>query len=323
MNIVFAGTPDFAVPALASLLDSEHNVVAVYTQPDRPAGRGRHLQASPVKSFAEMHNVPVFQPESFRDAAEVDILRAMQPDIMVVVAYGLLLPESVLTIPTHGCINIHASLLPRWRGAAPIQHSILAGDQETGVCIMQMEKGLDTGPVLNRVSCAIHASDNAGDLHDRLAEIGAEALLMTLLGIERGDIKAQKQDHTLKTYAHKISKADAQLDWTQSAHSVNLAIRAYNPWPIAHSVLLGKPIRFYQAQVLNQPAGDKRPGEIIAVNDDSIDIACGKQQLRVTQMQLAGGKCLAVTEILKGHKDLFVPGMVFGPTPVHEAVKQQ
>jgi len=233
LKIIFAGTPEFSVAPLAALLESGHKVIAVYTQPDRPAGRGRKLTASPVKQLALEHSIPVFQPKNFREEADLLQLEELQADLMVVVAYGLLLPQRVLGAPRLGCINIHASLLPRWRGAAPIQRSILAGDSETGITIMEMEAGLDTGPMLLKKSCAIGSEDTGGSLHDRLSPLGAEALLEALPGIADGSLKAEVQDDTKAEYAAKLNKSEAVMDWQRSAQDLGRQVRAFNPWPVA------------------------------------------------------------------------------------------
>ena len=233
LKIIFAGTPDFAASALSALIESEHDVVAVYTQPDRPAGRGRKLRASPVKELALKHDIPVLQPEKLKDAETHDVLRSFNADVMIVAAYGLILPQAVLDIPRLGCLNIHASLLPRWRGAAPIQRAIAAGDKESGITIMQMDAGLDTGDILLLSHCPINDNDNGGDLHDRLAEMGASSILEALKDIESGNTKPIKQDDALATYAHKLDKKEAIINWKDSAENIERLIRAFNPWPVA------------------------------------------------------------------------------------------
>jgi len=235
MRIVFAGTPEFAVADLQVLLDSGHEVVAVYTQPDRPAGRGRKLKASPVKELAQAAGIPVEQPASLKPVDEQQRLAEYRPDLMVVVAYGLLLPPAVLDIPTRGCVNVHASLLPRWRGAAPIQRSILAGDTETGVTLMQMEAGLDTGPMIASVRCPIGEQDNAQMLHDRLSQLGAQLLAEQLDAILAGNLNPQVQDEALVTYAEKLSKDEAAIDWTRPARRILRQVNAFNPWPVAQT----------------------------------------------------------------------------------------
>ncbi|RKZ96443.1 MAG: methionyl-tRNA formyltransferase, partial [Gammaproteobacteria bacterium] len=235
LKIIFAGTPDFAAVALQSLLDSQHEIIAVYTQPDRPAGRGRKLTASPVKALALEHDIPVYQPVSLKDEAAQQELIELQADIMIVVAYGLILPEIILAAPQYGCLNIHASILPRWRGAAPIQRAILAGDQATGVTIMQMDKGLDTGDMLLINRCAINPGDTASSLHDQLALMGGTAIMQTLADIEAHRLQPQAQDDTQATYAHKLDKQEAQIDWHQDADDIVRKIQAFNSWPVAYT----------------------------------------------------------------------------------------
>lgn len=310
LKIVFAGTPEFACPCLQALQESEHKVLAVYTQPDRPAGRGRQLTASPVKQLADLHNIPVFQPETLRDEAEHGILRALGADVMVVVAYGLLLPQAVLDIPRYGCVNVHASLLPRWRGAAPIQQAILAGDEQSGVTIMQMEAGLDTGPMLNKIQCSISNTDTSADLHDRLAKIAPEALLMTLEALETGRAKPVKQDNSLATHATKIQKNDAQINWHQRALTIQRMIRAYNPWPVAFALLNDKRIRLFSAEVLNETS-DAIPGTIIRAENHGIDVATAQGVLRILTLQLPGGKTLPVADVLNSKRDWFAVGQSF------------
>lgn len=303
MRIVFAGTPDFAVSSLRAA--ARHNeVVAVYTQPDRPAGRGRGLMPSPVKMEALARGLPVFQPENLKAAEAQQQLLDLQPDLMVVVAYGLILPKKVLTIPTHGCWNVHASLLPRWRGAAPIQRAIEAGDSESGVCLMQMEAGLDTGPVLLRQHTAISVTDTGGQLHDRLAELGAQ-VLSDGLGLLRAGLKpiAQPQPDAGVTYAHKLDKAEARLDWSQDAGALARRVRAFNPWPIAEAVLAGERVRIHGAVALDDNKG-QTPGSVIAASRDGIDIACGQGALRLRVVQREGGKAITAADYLNGRPDL-------------------
>jgi len=300
MRIVFAGTPEFALPPLEALVASLHSVVAVYTQPDRPAGRGRSLQQSPVKSRALSLNLPVIQVQSLRDAAAQAELAACQPDLVVVVAYGLILPQAVLDIPRLGCVNIHASLLPRWRGAAPIQRAILAGDQETGVTIMRMEAGLDTGPMLLQSSCAIEADDTAGRLHDRLAQLGSEALLRVLPAIENGSLIPQSQADSGVTYAHKIGKQEAVIDWRQPALEIARQVRAFNPWPMAASCLNGKMLRIWQARPLIAEPSHLPPGRIAAASAEGIDVTTGAGQLRILNLQWPGGRQLTAAQAVHG-----------------------
>ncbi len=300
MRIIFAGTPDFAAASLAALLDSKHDVVAVYSQPDRPAGRGRKLTASPVKQLALQHNIAVEQPLNFKDPADRQQLADYQADVMVVVAYGLILPQAILDTPSLGCLNIHASLLPRWRGAAPIQRAILAGDHETGVCIMQMAAGLDTGPVLKRVSLPIAADDTAQRLHDKLAALGAHALLSTLDDLAALQTAAEAQDDSKTCYADKLQKAEAQIDWQQPAAQIDRQIRAFNPWPVAQTHFRGDILRIWSAQL----SGEKltgRPGEIVRVDRDALLIACGNGILSIQELQLPGKRRMAVTDFLNSH----------------------
>ncbi len=305
MKIVFAGTPDFAVSSLRAAA-RHHEVVAVYTQPDRPAGRGRGLMPSPVKLEAIARGIPVFQPESLKTADAQQQLQALQPDLMVVVAYGLILPKAVLAIPTHGCWNVHASLLPRWRGAAPIQRAIQAGDAETGVCLMQMEAGLDTGPVLLRQHVAIQPTDTGGQLHDRLAELGAQ-VLSDGLGLLRADLKpiAQPQPEAGVTYAHKLDKAEARLDWAEDAQALARTVRAFNPWPIAEANLAGERVRIHGAVALEDNQG-RAPGTLLAASREGIDIACGQGALRLRVLQREGGKAITAADYLNARRDLGV-----------------
>lgn len=305
MRIVFAGTPEFAVSSPRAAA-RHHEVVAVYTQPDRPAGRGRGLAPSPVKLEAVARGIPVYQPESLKDEAAQQQLRDLQPDLMVVVAYGLLLPKAVLAIPTHGCWNVHASLLPRWRGAAPIQRAIQAGDAKTGVCLMQMEAGLDTGPVLLHQELPIAATDTGGQLHDKLAELGAQ-VLSDGLGLLRAGIKpiARPQPEQGVTYAHKLDKAEARLDWAQGADVLARTVRAFNPWPIAEATLAGERVRIHGAVALDEAHG-QAPGTVLAASRDGIDIACGQGALRLRTLQREGGKAITAADYLNARRDLRV-----------------
>jgi len=305
MKIVFAGTPAFAVSSLRAAA-RHHEVVAVYTQPDRPAGRGRGLAPSPVKLEAIARGIPVFQPENLKSPEAQQQLRDLQPDLMVVVAYGLILPKAVLAIPTHGCWNVHASLLPRWRGAAPIQRAIQAGDAETGVCLMQMEAGLDTGPVLLHQSLPIQAGDTGGQLHDRLAELGA-LVLSDGLGLLRAGIKpvARPQPEAGVTYAHKLDKAEARLDWGDDAQALARTVRAFNPWPIAEATLAGERVRIHGAIALPDNQG-RAPGTLLAASREGIDIACGQGALRLRVLQREGGKAITAADYLNARRDLAV-----------------
>ena len=306
MRIVFAGTPDFAVPCLRAAA-ARNEVVAVYTQPDRPAGRGRGLTPSPVKREAIARGIPVLQPENFNAQVSRDALAALQPDVMVVVAYGLILPQSVLDIPAHGCWNVHASLLPRWRGAAPIQRAIQAGDTETGVCLMQMERGLDTGPVLLSQSLPIGEGDTGGQLHDRLSELGAQ-VLSDGLGLLRAGILpvARAQPVEGVTYAHKLDKAEARLDWTQPAEALARTVRAFNPWPMAEAQLAGERVRIHGAVPL---ALEHRaaPGTVLLAGRDGIDVACGEGALRIRVLQREGGRAITAADYLNARRELVTP----------------
>lgn len=305
MRIVFAGTPDFAVPCLQAA--ARHNeVVAVYTQPDRPAGRGRGLTASPVKQAALERGLPVYQPLSLRDPAAQAELAALQPDLLVVVAYGLILPQAVLDIPTHGCWNVHASLLPRWRGAAPIQRAIQAGDSHSGVCLMQMEAGLDTGPVLLEQSLELAADETGGSLHDKLAALGAQ-MLADGLGLLRAGLRpvARPQPAEGVEYAHKLDKAEARLQWSEDAQVLERQVRAFNPWPVAEAQLQGERVRIHAAQAI--PGVPGMPvGSVLAATKAGIDIACGTGALRLLVVQREGGKPVAAADYLNARRDLQV-----------------
>ncbi|MHB1140131.1 MAG: methionyl-tRNA formyltransferase [Sulfuricaulis sp.] len=302
MDLIFAGTPAFAVPALEALLRAGHRIHAVYTQPDRPAGRGRKLAASPVKQCAQTRGIEVRQPEKI--SGEEKILRADAPDAMIVIAYGLLLPPPILAIPRHGCINVHASLLPRWRGAAPIPRAIEAGDSQTGVSIMQMEAGLDTGPVLAEARTPIHESDTARTLHDRLAQLGAETLVATLERLARGAVTPQPQDNAGACYAKKLSKEEARLDWTRPAIALHRKIRAFNPWPVASTVWRGKTLRLWEVGPLEARTGSGAdvPGTILRADAAGIRVLTGDGVLTLTRLQAEGGKILAAGEFLNGHQ---------------------
>jgi methionyl-tRNA formyltransferase len=300
MRIIFAGTPDFAAETLKALLSTNHEICAVYTQPDRPSGRGRKLTASPVKQLALEHNIPVEQPLNFKEDEAKQILANYHADLMIVVAYGLLLPQSVLDTPALGCINVHASLLPRWRGAAPIQRAILAGDTETGVCIMQMESGLDTGPVLARASCPINIDDTAQTLHDRLAILGADTLLAVLPNIVELQSKAQAQNNELTCYAAKLLKPEAEIDWQQSADQLVRQIQAFNPWPVAQTNWQNQVFRIWSASLISEKSS-VTPGGIITVNKDSIDVATGDGILRLNQIQLPGKRAMPVADFLNAN----------------------
>ena len=303
LRIVFAGTPEFAVPCLRAAAQ-RGEVVAVYTQPDRPAGRGRGLQSSPVKLEALGRGIPVLQPETLKSEVSRDALRALQPDLMVVVAYGLLLPQRILDIPKFGCWNVHASLLPRWRGAAPIQRAIEAGDRETGVCLMQMEKGLDTGPVLLRQATPIGDAETGGQLHDRLAVLGAQ-VLADGLGLLRAGIRPVPQAQPAEgvTYAHKLDKAEARLDWSQPAETLARKVRAFHPWPVAEATLGGERVRIHGAVALPLAHG-AAPGTVLLAGRGGIDVACGEGALRIRVLQREGGKAITAADYLNARRDL-------------------
>lgn len=306
LRVIYAGTPEFAVPALRSLLGSRHEVLAVYTQPDRPAGRGRKIKPGPVKQLALDASVAVEQPVSLRDEDSIAQLARYQADVMVVAAYGLILPQQVLDTPRYGCLNIHGSLLPRWRGAAPIQRAIQAGDMETGVTIMQMALGLDTGDMLLKVPCVIGATDGGQSIHDRLAESGASALLDTLDLLCAGELKPEVQDEAQTCYAHKLSKAEAEIDWSQPAEAIDRQIRAFDAWPTAFSFYQGKPVRFFSCALPDQERtssvnlsddAQRSPGSVISESREGIDVLAGDGGLvRITSLQMAGGKRMSVAD---------------------------
>lgn len=300
MRIIFAGTPEFAAQLLDALLSTEHTVCAVYTQPDRPAGRGRKITASPVKQLALGHSIPVEQPVNFKAQADLDKLASYQADLMIVVAYGLLLPQQILDTPPLGCINVHASLLPRWRGAAPIQRAILAGDTETGVCIMQMEAGLDTGPVLTRTSCPIHCTDTSQLLHYRLAELGAQTLIELLPNLIQKQNQASPQNDADTTYAAKLEKAEADINWQQNASVIVRKINAFNPWPIAQTQWQEKRLRLWSASEVDK-THNATPGQILSVDRAGIDVACGQGTLKITHVQAPGKRAMDVSDFLNAN----------------------
>lgn len=300
MNLVFAGTPEFAAVPLKALLEAGHTVRAVYTQPDRPAGRGRRLRSSPVKAVAVERGIEVHQPSTLRDPGVQTRLASLAPDLMVVVAYGLLLPRPVLETPRLGCINIHASLLPRWRGAAPIQRAIQAGDAETGVSIMQMDEGLDTGPVLATARCPIGSHDTAQTLHDRLAALGAQTLLKTLADLEQERAQATAQDDSLATYATKVDKTEAELDWTRPATELDRSVRAFNPWPVAWTTLAGMTLRIWEGEAV-AATHTAAPGEVAMADPRGIDVATGSGLYRIQRLQLPGGRPITPGDYMNAH----------------------
>lgn len=311
LKIIFAGTPEFAAAHLQSLLQTDHQIIAVYTQPDRPAGRGKKLTASPVKEIAIANNIPVYQPINFKEKSAQDELHNLQADLMLVVAYGLILPKIILDAPRLGCINVHASLLPRWRGAAPIQRAIEAGDTETGVTIMQMDVSLDTGDMLLKTRCSIDATDTGGSLHDKLISIGTPALIQALDLIESNSIQPQQQPEAGVTYASKLSKEEAALNWNLSAEELERKVRAFNPFPIAHTKLAGARdddrFRVWQASVIAE--NSKHPtATIVRIEADGLYVSCQQHLLRLEILQLAGKKPMSVAEILRGHPELFRQG---------------
>jgi methionyl-tRNA formyltransferase len=308
LKIIFAGTPDFAARHLDALLASEHQVVGVFTQPDRPAGRGNKLTSSPVKVLAQTHDIPVFQPKSLKPEENQHLVADLQADIMVVVAYGLILPKAVLAMPRLGCINVHGSLLPRWRGAAPIQRSLWAGDTETGVTIMQMDVGLDTGDMLHKLSCPITAEDTSASLYEKLAQLGPQGMLLTLDLLASGNARPEVQDEALVSYAEKLSKEEARLDWSLSAAQLERCIRAFNPWPMSYFMIEEQPVKVWQATVL--PHQNKQPGEIVLADKQGIQIATADGVLNLVSLQPAGKKAMSAQDLLNSRREWFVPGTV-------------
>ena len=309
LKIVFAGTPDFAARHLAALLSSEHDVIAVYTQPDRPAGRGKKLTASPVKNIALEHDIPVYQPENFKSDEAKQQLADLDADIMVVVAYGLLLPQAVLDTPKLGCINVHGSILPRWRGAAPIQRSIWAGDAETGVTIMQMDIGLDTGDMLKIATLPIEPTDTSASMYEKLAELGPVALVDCLADIAEGKAAPEKQDDALANYAKKLSKEEACINWADDAEHIERCIRAFNPWPMSYFVVAEQNVKVWQANVEADNQG-KAPGTVLAADKQGILVATGQGALRLTELQPPGKKAMKAQDLLNSRREWFEPGTV-------------
>ncbi|NUW61791.1 methionyl-tRNA formyltransferase [Cronobacter muytjensii] len=309
LRIIFAGTPDFAARHLEALLSSSHEIVGVFTQPDRPAGRGKKLMAGPVKVLAEENGLPVFQPKSLRPVENQKLVAALNADVMVVVAYGLILPEAVLAMPRLGCINVHGSLLPRWRGAAPIQRSLWAGDTQTGVTIMQMDKGLDTGDMLRKLTCPITAEDTSASLYDKLAQLGPQGLLATLSDLASGAVVPEKQDDAKATYAEKLSKEEARLDWMLSAVQLERCIRAFNPWPVSYFMIDDQPVKVWKASVLDQQS-KAAPGTVLEAGKQGIQIATADGILNLEDLQPAGKKPMSAQDLLNSRREWFTPGNI-------------
>lgn len=305
LKVIFAGTPDFAALHLQALLDSPHKVVAVYSQPDRPAGRGRKLTASPVKALAIEHAIEVQQPLNLKDAEAQKVLASYDADIMVVVAYGLLLPQIVLDTPRLGCINVHGSLLPRWRGAAPIQRAILAGDAVSGVTIMQMEAGLDTGPMLLKAQIPVTPIDTSASLYEKLAVLGCHSLVDTLDSLQGAIVSAQAQDHSQANYAAKLTKIEGAIDWHQSAQQISSQVRGLNPWPVAYSDWRDNQLRIWMAHEI-EASGVHPVGTLVALDKTGLEVACGKGHLKITQLQWPGGKTLSQSELMNLKQKMIV-----------------
>ena len=307
LKIIFAGTPEFAAPSLNALLNSEHQVLAVYTQPDRPAGRGQHLQASDVKQMAQAHNIPIFQPKSLRETDVQNAMRTLNADIMVVVAYGIILPEVVLNIPRLGCVNVHPSLLPRWRGAAPIPRSIESGDVETGITIMQLDKGMDTGPILKQEEYKFVGDETSAELHDLFSQRGAALLLETLYEIEKNLASPLSQNNSLATHAAKIQKEEAIVDWHLSAIKIKNKIRAFNPWPVANTLFSKEVLRIWEANAISEKT-KLSPGTLIRLNKNDFWVATGDGILEITAVQLPGKRMIAAADFMHGHLDHLTAG---------------
>jgi methionyl-tRNA formyltransferase len=309
LRIIFAGTPDFAARHLQALIQSEHKIVGVYSQPDRPAGRGKKLKASEVKELALEHNLPVFQPQSLKNDEALAELTSLNADIMIVVAYGLILPKAILEAPRLGCLNVHGSILPRWRGAAPIQRAIWAGDKQTGVTIMQMDEGLDTGDMLHISRCPINTTETSASLYTKLAELGPDALIETINKLANGEITPEPQNDELANYAKKLSKEEANIDWSMSALQIERNIRSFNPWPVCFTQMSEQTVKVYQAQVVLQSGN---PGQILSSDKNGVVVACGEHALCITQLQPQGKKPMAINDFLNGRGDWVTPGTVLG-----------
>lgn len=308
LRIVFAGTPDFAARHLEILLTSQHEVVGALTRPDKPAGRGKKLTPNPVKVLAEKHNITVFQPTTLHSEENQQWILKQQPDVIIVIAYGLILPKAVLDIPRLGCLNVHGSLLPRWRGAAPIQRSIWAGDKETGVTIMQMDVGLDTGDMLYKASCPIAPEDTSASLYEKLANIGSDALLKTLSLITSGKIQPEVQNEKLVTYAEKLSKEEARINWKLSAADLERCIRAFNPWPMSFFEIEGQPVKIWEANAIEKQTSAE-PGTVLKADKEGIHIATANGILNITQLQPASKKAMSVENLLNSKREWFTPGI--------------
>ena len=311
LRILFAGTPEFAAAHLASLLASHHHVIGVYTQPDRPAGRGKKLKPSAVKQLAEANDLPVYQPLSLKDASEQALLASHNADVLVVVAYGLLLPKAVLEAPKYGCLNVHGSILPRWRGAAPIQRAVAAGDKQSGITIMQMDEGLDTGDMLVKTYYELKPDETSASLHDALMALGSPALLDTLDQVQNDQLKPVAQDDAQATYAAKISKEEAQINWQQSPVDIERKIRAYNPFPVAYSFYRGERVKVYGAKIIPTSANKAKAGAILGFTEQGITVQCADGELCITQLQLPGKKVMDVAAIVNGNRERFVVGEYF------------
>lgn len=308
LKIIFAGTPDFAAQHLEALIGSDHQVIGVFTQPDRPAGRGKKLMPSPVKVLAEAHDIPVYQPASLRPLENQQLVADLNADVMVVVAYGLLLPAAVLDMPKYGCFNVHGSLLPAWRGAAPIQRALWAGDNETGITIMQMDVGLDTGDMLYKLSCPITAEDTSATLYSKLAQLGPQGLLCTLTLLTQQKLEPIKQNDELATYAHKLSKEEAKLNWSLPAIALERCIRAFNPWPFSYFTLGEHNIKVWQASVLEGNRGT--PGTLLAADKSGIQVATAEGVLNLQVLQPAGKKAMPAQDLLNSRQEWFIPGTI-------------
>lgn len=315
LKIIFAGTPEFAAKHLEHLITENFEVIACYTQPDRPAGRGKKLQPSAVKSVALEHDIPVYQPESLKNEEAQSELAALGADLMIVVAYGLILPKVVLDMPKFGCINVHGSILPKWRGAAPIQRSVLSGDPETGVTIMQMDVGLDTGDMLHIETCPISADDTSGSVYQKLQEIGPKALVTTVHKIAKGDISPEVQDDSQATYAHKLTKEEAEINWQDSAEQIERNIRGYQPWPVATMQLANNKVKVLKAQIVDSdsietPASDVEPGTILQADKTGLVIATTSGLINITTLQPPGKKPMSIGDFVNGRSDWVTPGTI-------------